>query len=144
MPDTYPTIKVAAIQASPIYLDREATVEKTCRLLVEAADHGAKIVAFPECYIAGYPYYYYTPLTNPFPEEGKWFRELFKNSVEVPSATTERLCRMARTAHVYAVIGINEKDPSLWGPFIIPNCLLIPRENSWGFTESLCPRSARN
>lgn len=36
---------MAAAVASPIY---EATVEKACRLIEEAAENGAKIIAFPE------------------------------------------------------------------------------------------------
>ncbi len=71
MKEEYPIIKVAAAQASPIYMNREATVEKACHLIKEAADNGAKIAAFPENFIAGYPYFYITLLTNPFPEQGK-------------------------------------------------------------------------
>jgi predicted amidohydrolase len=35
MADIFKDIKVAAVQAAPIYMDREATVEKTCRLIEE-------------------------------------------------------------------------------------------------------------
>lgn len=49
------TIRVAVTQAAPEWLDLEKTVEKTCRLIEEAATNGAKLVTFPECWIPGYP-----------------------------------------------------------------------------------------
>ena len=52
---TAPTIRVAVTQAEPIWLDLDATVAKTCKLIKEAAGNGAKLVTFPECWIPGYP-----------------------------------------------------------------------------------------
>ena len=58
MGDQYPQLKVAAVQAAPVLLDREATVAKTCHLIEEAGDAGAQVIGFPECYIPGHPYWY--------------------------------------------------------------------------------------
>lgn len=49
------TIKVAVTQAEPVWLDLQGTVDKTCKLIAEAACDGAKLIAFPECWIPGYP-----------------------------------------------------------------------------------------
>jgi len=49
------TIRVAVTQAEPCWLDLTAAVEKTCQLIEEAAQGGAKLIAFPECWIPGYP-----------------------------------------------------------------------------------------
>ena len=46
--ETFPKLNVAAVQASPVYMDREATVEKACRLIEEAGNNGARIIGFPE------------------------------------------------------------------------------------------------
>ena len=55
MGDTFPKFKAAAIQAAPVFLNREATTEKACRLIEEAAGKGARLIAFPEVYIPAYP-----------------------------------------------------------------------------------------
>lgn len=48
-------VKVAVTQQEPVWLDLAATVEKTCRLIEEAASNGAQLIVFPETWICGYP-----------------------------------------------------------------------------------------
>jgi cyanide dihydratase len=47
--------KIAAVQASPVFLDREATVEKACKLITQAGSQGARLIVFPESFIPTYP-----------------------------------------------------------------------------------------
>ncbi|MFC1857897.1 carbon-nitrogen hydrolase family protein [Thermodesulfobacteriota bacterium] len=105
-------VRVAAVQAAPIFLNKDATIEKACRLIAEAADNGAKLIVFPETFIPAYPYW-----SNPHPEGPPWartFTKLFKNSVEIPSSDTEILGQAARKAGAYVVMGLNERD-SIYG-----------------------------
>src|SRR6266481_9623722 len=54
---THAKYKVAVVQAAPVWIDLEGTVAKTIRYIEEAAKEGAKLIAFPETWIPGYPWY---------------------------------------------------------------------------------------
>ena len=49
------SVRVAAIQATPEILDAEGSVAKAARLLGDAADAGAELAVFPECFISRVP-----------------------------------------------------------------------------------------
>lgn len=53
MPES--NVRVAVTQAEPAWLDLAAGVAKTCELIEEAAKNDAQLIAFPECWIPGYP-----------------------------------------------------------------------------------------
>jgi len=59
MGDNYPKTRVAAVQAAPVFLNREASVEKACRLISKAGANGAKVIGFPEGFIPGHPTWYH-------------------------------------------------------------------------------------
>ncbi len=106
MSDTLPRFTAAAVQAAPVFMDRDATVEKACELISEAARAGARLIVFPETWIPGYPFWHTSQ--NVFSAQN--FAHLWKNSVEIPSPTTDRLCKAAKEARAHVVIGINERD----------------------------------
>ncbi len=139
MGDTFPKFKAAAVQVAPVFLDREATLEKSCRLIEEAAANGAKLIAFPEVFIPAYPWW--NRLDNPYRGK-KYFPELVKNSVEIPSPTTERLCQCARKARAYVVMGINERVPETLGTLYNTNVLIDPQGRILGAHRKLVPTFA--
>jgi len=105
-------VKVAAVQAAPVVLDREATLEKLERLVAEAADLSARLIVLPEAFVPAYP-------TSPVfglvfggfshPGAGPVFRRFSENCVEVPSPATERIGRAARKAKAWLCVGVNER-----------------------------------
>ena len=110
MGDTYPKFKAAAIQAAPVFLNREATMEKACRLIQEAAEHGANLIVFPESFIPGYPIWHWWFVRRAYPPIKRLFARLFKNSVDIPGTALEPLCQAARESHAYVVVGVNERE----------------------------------
>jgi nitrilase len=101
-------VTAAAVQATPVFLDREATVDKACRLIEEAASHGAGLVVFPETFVPTYPDWVWR--STPWSLDPVWFGRLQDQAVVVPSAATEALGRAAGRARAYVSIGINERD----------------------------------
>jgi len=110
----YPLFKAAAVQAAPIfkdkpvYFDSSATLTKAVDLIDEAAHHGARLIVFPETFLPGFPYWSLN-MTNGPEWSGIW-AEYLRYSIEVPSEETDALCRAAKSANAYVVIGINERD----------------------------------
>jgi nitrilase len=110
MGDTYKKLRLAAVQAAPVFLDRDASIEKACRLIREAGESGADVIGFPEGFIPTHPGWF--NYMNGVGEQALRFsRELFKNAVEIPSPATDRLCEACRQANIIAVVGVNEKRP---------------------------------
>jgi nitrilase len=121
---TYPTFTLAAIQAAPVLFDRDASTEKACHLIQQAADKGATVAAFGETWLPGYPFFAFTP---PSPLWWKAAAEYLANAVEIPSSTTDRLCDAAKQAGIDVVIGVVELDTRTRGT-VYCTLLFIGRE----------------
>jgi aliphatic nitrilase len=130
-------VRVAAVQAAPIFLDKDGTIEKACRLIQEAGRNGAKLIVFPESFIPTFPYW-----SNYHPEGPPWartFTKLFKNSVEIPSAETEILGEAAKQAGAYVVMGLNERDTIYGGSLYNTLLFLDPEGRIMGKHRKLMP-----
>jgi aliphatic nitrilase len=109
-----PIFKAAAVQAAPVlrdapaYLDLPATVDKACKLIEQAGNNGAKLVVFPEGFLPTHPYWG-IDVADPREWTVLW-KELVNHSVEVPGPETRDLCRAAKEAGAYVVIGMCERD----------------------------------
>lgn len=100
-------VRVAVAQASPVYLDRDASTDKACRLIRQAGEQGARLVAFPEGFVPGHPlWYHFHPATGPTSRE--LATRLYRNAAVIPGEVTERLGSAARAAGCHVVIGICE------------------------------------
>src|SRR3954453_5374522 len=104
---TMTTVRVAAVQASPVLLDREATIDRVAQLTAEAAGDGARLVLFPEAFVPGYPDWVWR--REPW-SDSAWYERLAREAVTVPSAATERLAGIASEHGVYLATGIDERD----------------------------------
>ncbi len=113
MGDQFPVTKVAVVQAAPVFLDRDASVAKACRLIAEAGAAGAKLAVFGETWLPGYPIW-----LDVAPGAGLWnhqpakevFTRLVANAVAVPGPVTAALGAAAAEAGCAVVMGINERE----------------------------------
>jgi nitrilase len=124
------TFQIAAVQASPVFMDREATVEKTCRLIAEAAENGARLVIFPETFIPGYPDWIWHIPSGQIALNQKLYGELLDQSISIPGQTIDSLCQAARDADVYVSIGVNERNDSASGGSLFNTNVIIDREGN--------------
>jgi nitrilase len=114
MGDAYAVVKVAAVQAASVFLDREGSTAKACRLIREAGANGARVIGFPEGFIPAHPVWYHHHAATAA-VSNRLATELFKNSVEIPGAETAALCAAAHDANAYVVVGVCEKMPNTIG-----------------------------
>ena len=125
MPDR--SIVVAAVQAAPVHLDLEASLAKAVRLIGEAAARAARLVAFGETWLPGYPSWldvcagvalWDNPATKAV------FARLMQNSVTVPGPAVDQLAEAAREHEVTLVMGVHERPSSGPGRGTLYNTLL--------------------
>jgi nitrilase len=104
-------VTVACIQAEPVILDREATIDRVAELTAEAAQAGAQLVLFPETFIPCYPSNRWVQRLAAGADEAAraTFARLVRESVEVPGPACDRLAAIAQQHGVWLAIGVNER-----------------------------------
>ncbi len=105
--DKYPKVKVAAAQAIPVFLDRDATIDKIAKMVPKVKEMGADLVVFPESFIPTFPVW--TILHAPI-DQHDYYKRLFENSVIVPSPQTRKLGEIARANEIFLSVGCTEKS----------------------------------
>lgn len=102
------TLKLAAVQASPVFMDLTGSTKKACDLIRQAGAEGADVIGFPESFIPGYPGW------NPFlsdhnPLKTELYLRMFNNSMVVPGPEVEALQAACKEGNINAVVGLTER-----------------------------------
>jgi nitrilase len=107
-------VTVACVQAEPVILDRDSTIEKLATLAAEAVSQGARILVFPEAFIPVYPSSLWARALAGWAEPGakEAFALFARESLEVPGEAAERIGEIARDHEVWLVTGVTERDPA--------------------------------
>jgi nitrilase len=103
-------VKVAAAQLSPIFLNKEKTVEKACLAILEAGEKGAELIVFPEAFISGYPDWVWLIPNSKGTALNELYVKLVENAVSIPEKATNRLCKAAKSAGINVVMGMHERN----------------------------------
>ena len=106
-------VTVACVQAQPVILDREATIDRLAELAAEVRANGAALAVFPEAFLPAYPSSVWARALAGWVEPGakEAFALLAEQSVEVPGDAERRLGEIARDNELWLVTGVTERDP---------------------------------
>jgi nitrilase len=118
------SVTVACVQAEPVILDRERTLDKLEGLAAEAAGKGAELVVFPETFVPVYPSSSWAKAFAGWQDTGakETFARIAQNSIAVGFPAEQRLAACARELGIWLVTGVNEVEPER--PGTIYNALL--------------------
>lgn len=98
-------VRVAVTQAEPAWLDLASSVSKTSKLIAEAASQDAQLVAFPECWIPGYPCWIWSR-----PVDFELGTKYIKNSLKVDSPEMKAIAACAKENNIAVLLGFSEND----------------------------------
>jgi nitrilase len=136
-----PPFVLAAVQAAPVFLDKAATTALVCRLIRQAGERGADVIAFPENFIPGHPYWF--QFYNAYDAISRKFSvEYFKNAVEVPGPETQAIGDAVRDAGAWTVVGMCERDHGTLGTlfntlvFFAPDGTIVGKHRKIALTNA--------
>lgn len=119
------TVKVAAAQISPVFLDKEKTIQKACQAILEAGENGADLIVFPEAFISGYPDWVWLIPNSKGADLNELYLKLVENAVSVPDDSTSQLSKAAKEAGLNVVIGMHERNSETSGASLFNSLLFI-------------------
>ena len=93
------SIKAAALQATPKFLDLKASAEMAAAYIAEAGKAGARLIAFPESFLPGFPWW--LDLGDPTCYGMSFYKKLYKNSLRLPSPELLTIAKAARDNQIY-------------------------------------------
>ena len=118
-----PVVRVAAVQATPVILDLDASVAKAVGLIAEAAAQGAQLVVFPETFLSLYPSYAWAHLPASGAQGDEFWERFWGSSVAVDGPAVATLVEACREHDVHVAIGVNEREDDR--PGSVYNSLLL-------------------
>jgi aliphatic nitrilase len=117
----YPAYKVAAAHVAPVFLDTDRSVDKACSVIEEAADHGARLIAFPETFLPGFPVW--AGVEAPI-RTHELFKRLAASAVAIDGPELVRIRQAARRHGVFVSMGFNESTTASVGCLWNANALI--------------------
>jgi nitrilase len=102
----------SVVQCSPVFFDKQKTLQKLGQLIRAAAKEKSKLILFPEVIIPGYPrgLIFGTAVGGRTPEGREMFLRYWENAIDVPGKETDQLAKWAKEANAYVVVGVTERD----------------------------------
>ncbi|MFV2038896.1 MAG: carbon-nitrogen hydrolase family protein [Acidimicrobiales bacterium] len=107
-------MRVAAVQMAPVFLDREATIDKVVAVQTEAAASGARLIAFPETFISGYPAWVDVTNASHFDDadQKRAFAQYVDASVDIGRGDLDPIVAASRDLEQFVYVGVAERSRS--------------------------------
>jgi len=121
-------IKIAAVQKSPVYLNKEKTIESACESIKEAAGKEAKLVVFPEAFISGYPDWVWTVPPSQKKQINELYLKFLDSAVIIGEKSLDPLLKAAKEYGIYVAVGINERNSEASNSSVFNTLLYISPE----------------
>lgn len=133
-------VKVCLVQDSPVFFDKEASIQKIESIVKEQAKEGCKLIVFPESFIPGYPrgFSFGATIGSRSDEGRKLYSEYYKNSVCLEGDEIKRLTKLAGDQDVYLVIGVTERN-EINGSLYCSMLYLSPTDGLMGVHRKIKP-----
>jgi nitrilase len=106
----FDTVRVAAIQATPVILDADATIDKAVDLLNKAADDGVQLAVLPETFVSLYPSGSWAHAAARFSGFDQLWDRMWDSSIDVPGPEVDRIAAVCAERDLWCVIGVNERE----------------------------------
>ncbi len=105
-------VKIAVVQATPIFFDIKKTIDKVEKIVKENAAKGSELILFPESFIPGYPrgFNFGSNVGKRTDEGREVYKTYLENSLEIGSKEFNRLAEISKKNKVYLVIGATERE----------------------------------
>ena len=123
-------MKVAAAQLTPVFLNKDKTIDKACDAIIEAGENGAGLIVFPEAFISGYPDWVWLIPNSKGADLNALYEKLVHNAISVPDDATERLCKAAKSAGINVVMGMHERNTETSGASLYNSLLFIDEQGA--------------
>ena len=133
----FETVRVAAVQATPVILDATASIEKACGLIVEAAGKGAQLVVLPETFVALYPSNAWAKRAASFGGADELWARMWQESVDVPGPHVDTLAGCCHEHGVHCAIGVNERESERPGTLYNTLLLIGPEGLLWKHRKTM-------
>ena len=136
-------LKVCLVQETPVFFDKEATLQKVEQLVATFASQGCQLIVFPESFIPGYPrgFSFGTVIGRRTDEGRAQFNDYYQNSIDLSSEDLPRLEKLARNHPVYLVIGVTEKQSNN-GTLYCSMLYISPRKGLLGVHRKIKPTAS--
>ncbi|HEV8612512.1 MAG TPA: carbon-nitrogen hydrolase family protein [Gemmatimonadales bacterium] len=108
---TESSLRIAAAQLAPVFLDRAATLAKVVRAIQEASAQGAALVAFGETLVPGYPAWICKTDGARFnaPDQKALHARYLEQAVTLEEGHLDEVAAAARAGRIAVVLGIAER-----------------------------------